>query len=199
MYSKTGGFCGDLDPELTLEGRQMAEDFVATYRTVNWAAIYASPMKRTMAMAQPLCDAVGIELQLRDGLKEIAYGEWEGKALEFVRQQYGEAYSLWLAEPAWNAPPGGETAVAIANRAARVLTEIATTHKDGNVLIVSHKATIRISLCHLLGIDIGRYRDRLNVLAGSVSVVKFGNYGPMLDVLGDRSYMREALSALRGT
>lgn len=199
VYSKTGGFCGDLDPELTAEGKQMAADFLTAYRGVNWTAIYASPMQRTMAMALPLCTAVGIEPQLREGLKEIKYGEWEGKTLEFVQQHYANAYSLWLAEPAWNAPPGGETALEIANRAARVLAEIAATHKDGNVLLVSHKATIRIALCHLLGIDIGRYRDRLNVLAGSVSIIKLGNYGPRLEVLGDRSYMSDDLRSLPGT
>ena len=199
VYSKTGGFCGDLDPELTAEGHLMADDFLAAYRQIKWEAIYASPMKRTMAMAQPLCNATGLKLQLRDGLKEIKYGDWEGKTLEIVQQTDAEAYALWVAEPAWNAPPGGETALAIANRAALVMAEIAATYRDGNILIVSHKATIRVLLCYLLGIDLGRYRQRLNVLAGSVSVVKIGAYGPMLEILGDRSYLRERLRALPGT
>ena len=34
-------------------------------------------------------------------------------------------------------------------------------YATGNVLVVSHKATIRIILCELLGIDLGRYRDRI--------------------------------------
>ena len=177
----------------------MAADFLTAYRQMEWAAIYASPMKRTMAMVQPLCEAVGIELQLRAGLKEIQYGEWEGKTLEFVKQHYSDAYTLWLTEPAWNAPSGGETGLEIANRASQVIAEIAAAHKEGNVLIVSHKATIRIALCHLLGIDLGRYRHRINVLAGSVSVLKLGDYGPMLELLGDRSYMNEQLRALPGT
>jgi broad specificity phosphatase PhoE len=66
-------------------------------------------------------------------------------------------------------------------------------------LIVSHKATIRIILCSLLGIDLGRYRDRLDAPAGSISVVRFGQYGPRLERLGDRSYMSEELQALPGT
>ena len=52
---------------------------------------------------------------------------------------------------------------------------------------------------HLLGIDVGRYRDRINALAASVCVVKFGVYGPMLEVLGDRSYMPEHLRIRGGT
>ena len=79
LYSKTGGFCGDLDPELTAEGAKMAEQFAAIYAKLPWDAVYVSPMKRTIATAKPLCDTLGIEMQFRDGLKEIKYGNWEGK------------------------------------------------------------------------------------------------------------------------
>ncbi|MDD1605221.1 MAG: histidine phosphatase family protein, partial [Methylococcaceae bacterium] len=70
---------------------------------------------------------------------------------------------------------------------------------EGNILIVSHKATIRIIICSLLGMDIGRYRDRVNALAGSISVIKFATYGPMLEVLGDRHYMPAHLRDRAGT
>jgi broad specificity phosphatase PhoE len=198
-YSKTGGFCGDLDPELTDAGSQMAKQFAATYAKLPWDAVYVSPMKRTIATAKPLCDAVGIEMQLRDGLREIKYGNWEGETVESVREKYAEEYVNWLAEPAWNAPSGGETSVEIASRSSLVIAEIQEKYKSGNVLVVSHKATIRIILCSLLGIDLGRYRDRIAALAASVSIVKFDLRGPLLEVLGDRSYMDESLRNLPGT
>lgn len=199
VYSKTGGFCGDLDPELTPEGSMMAEQFAATYAKLPWNAIYVSPMKRTIATAKPLCDAVGIALQVRDGLREIKYGNWEGQTVESVREKYPEEYINWLAEPAWNAPNSGETSVQIASRSSLVIAEIQEKYKNGNVLVVSHKATIRIILCSLLGIDLGRYRDRIAALAASVSIVKFDVRGPMLEVLGDRSHMDENLRNLPGT
>lgn len=199
IYSRSGGYCGDLDPELTDNGLKMADAFAATYRELPWEAIYVSPMKRTIATAKPLCDAVGLEMQLRDGLKEIRYGDWEGKTQEFVKEHYAEDYVRWLTEPAWNPPTGGETAVQIASRSSLVIAEIEQKYTSGNVLVVSHKATIRIILCGLLGIDLGRYRDRINALAGSVSVVKFGEHGPLLEILGDRSYMDVKLRSLPGT
>jgi broad specificity phosphatase PhoE len=199
IYSQTGGYCGELDPELTDAGRQMAAAFAETYQSLPWAAIYVSPMKRTIATAQPLCDAVGLEMQLRDGLKEIRYGQWEDKTSDYVKQHYPEDYERWLTEPAWNPPTGGETSVQIASRSSAVIAEIEEKYTDGNVLVVSHKATIRIILCSFLGIDLGRYRDRISALAGSVSRVKFGKYGPLLEVLGDRSYMGEALQNRPGT
>lgn len=199
IYSRTGGYCGDLDPELTPEGTLMAEAFADAYHSLPWAAVYVSPMKRTIATAKPLCDAVGLEMQLRDGLKEIRYGKWEGQTLEFVKQNYADDYVRWLTEPAWNPPTDGETAVQIASRTSLVITEIEQKYSTGNVLVVSHKATIRIILCSLLGIDLGRYRDRINALAASVSIVKFDVHGPLLEVLGDRSYMSLELRNLPGT
>jgi broad specificity phosphatase PhoE len=198
-YSQTGGYCGELDAALTSEGVQMAQQFADVYRSLPWAAVFVSPMKRTIATAKPLCDALSIAMQLRDGLKEIRYGKWEDQTVEYVKQHYMDDYLRWLAEPAWNPPTGGETAVEISSRAALVIREIQERHLAGNVLVVSHKATIRIILCSLLGIDLGRYRDRIDAPAGSVSVVKFDLHGPLLQVVGDRSYMDAHLRSLPGT
>jgi broad specificity phosphatase PhoE len=156
-------------------------------------------MKRTIATAKPLCDALGLEMQLGNGLKEIRYGKWEDKTVDFVKQHYLDDYIHWLTEPAWNPPTGGETSVEISARASLVIAEIQAKYSSGNVLLVSHKATIRILLCSLLGIDLGRYRDRIDMLAGSVSIVKFDVHGPLLQVLGDRSYMGENLRSRPGT
>ncbi|NJP08226.1 MAG: histidine phosphatase family protein [Leptolyngbyaceae cyanobacterium RU_5_1] len=198
-YSRTGGYCGDLDAELTPEGVQMAQAFADTYASVPWQAVYVSPMKRTIATAKPLCDAIGIDMQIRDGLKEIAYGKWEGLTSEYVKQHFADDYIRWLTEPAWNPPTGGETSVQIASRASLVIAEIEEKYQSGNVLVVSHKATIRIILCSLLGIDLGRYRDRINVLAASLSIVKFSEHGPLLEVLGDRYHIPETLRSREGT
>ena len=198
-YSQRGAYCGALDAELTAEGHQMAQAFADAYRSIPWTDVYVSPMKRAIATAQPLCDAVGLPMQIRDGLREISYGAWEDREQEDVRLHHEQDYIRWLTEPAWNPPTGGETAIQIASRALPIITEIESRFKSGNVLVVSHKATIRIILCSLLGIDVGRYRDRINAMAASVSIVKFGTYGPMLEVLGDRSYMPEYLRERSGT
>jgi broad specificity phosphatase PhoE len=198
-YSQEGAYCGTLDAELTPEGHEMAQAFADAYSSVNWTDVYVSPMKRTIATAQPLCDAIAKPMQIRDGLKEINYGAWESQDSDYIKQRYEQDYIHWMTEPAWNAPTGGETSVQIANRAMAVIAEIQAKYKDGNILIVSHKATIRIIICSLLGMDIGRYRDRVNALAGSISVIKFATYGPMLEVLGDRHYMPPKLRERTGT
>jgi broad specificity phosphatase PhoE len=197
--SQAGGYCGVLDVDLTPEGHRMAEEFSAAYKSLPWAAVFCSPLRRSMDTARPLCDAVGLEMQLRDGLKEIAYGQWEGKTPEEVNRRFHDEYVSWLADPGWFGPTGGERGVDIARRSAMVLDEIERTHSSGNVLVVSHKATTRIMLCSLLGIDVGRYRDRISMPVASLSIVEMTQQGPLLKVLGDRSYLRESLRLRPGT
>ena len=199
-FSKDGTFCGALDPELTESGRRMADAFAEAHAKVEWRGVWASPLTRTRQTAAPLCAALGIEPTLRDGLKEIQFGAWEGLTTPEARAQFPDEYACWLAEPAWNAPPGGgERAVDVAERALAVVREIMETVPSGDVLLVSHKATIRLLLCALLGIDLGRYRDRLDAPAGSVARVRIDAHGPMLLGLGDRSYLPEDLRDRAGT
>jgi len=198
--SQTGGFCGELDQELTAIGEQMAAAFADTYKSMEWKAVFVSPMKRTMATAKPICDAIGQEMQLRAGLKEMNFGQWEGKTKEQVKQEYLEDYINWLTEPAWNPPTGGgETATEVASRASLVMAEIQQKYPDGNVLVVAHKSTIRIVLCSLLGLDLGRYRDRIDMPVSSVSIVELDVHGPLLKVLCDRYHLPEDLRNLPGT
>jgi probable phosphoglycerate mutase len=177
----------------------MAQAFAAAYRSLPWTAIFASPLGRTVATAQPLCEAIGMTPELRDGLKEINYGKWEGQTIETVSRDYHDDYIRWQADPAWYPPTEGELAVAIASRALQVIEEIKHRFSTGNVLIVSHKATIRIMLCSLLGIDVGRFRYRLGCPVGSVSIVEFGAHGPLVHVLADRTHLDERLRTLPGT
>ena len=198
--SREDSFCGSgLDPELTPEGLEMAQAFSAAYRSKPWSAIYSSSLRRSIATAQPLCDALAMEMQERPGLNEIGYGKWEGLTKEEVSQRHHDDYVSWLADPAWYAPTGGELAVIIAQRGLQVLEEIKQRFSDGNVLVVSHKATIRIILCSLLGIEVGRFRYRLGCPVGSVSIVEFTPEGPLLQTLADRSHLSEALRSLPGT
>lgn len=197
--SQKGGYCGTLDPELTPQGYQMAEDFADAYKSLPWTAVFSSPLRRAVATANPLCEAAGICMQPKEGLREIAYGQWEGKTPEEVNREFHDAYVRWLADPGWNAPTGGERGIDIARRSSLVIEEIERTCGAGNVLVVSHKATTRIMLCSLIGIDVGRFRDRISMPVASISIVEMAVHGPLLHIMGDRSYLREELRKRVGT
>jgi probable phosphoglycerate mutase len=190
--------CGS-DPELTDAGLAMAQAFAHSYRSIDWCAVYTSPLKRTVATARPLCQAIGKEMELRDGLREISYGQWEGLTLQDVKRKFPDDYAGFLSDAARHPPSGGESARTLADRAMRVVEEIKQTVDDGNVLIVSHKATIRALICRLLGIDLSHFRYRLACPVASVSVVEWTAQGPLLKVLADRSHLSETLKQLPGT
>jgi broad specificity phosphatase PhoE len=188
-----------MNPSLTDEGLLMAEAFAASYRHKTWKAIYASPLTRAVTTATPLSEAVGVPIDTRDGFAEIDYGDWDGMSASEVNERYHADYLRWTADPAWNPPTGGETAVALAQRVTRELESIAAEHDHGNVLIVAHKATIRVAICALLGVDVGRFRYRFDCPVGSVTIIEFREHGPFAFAIADRSHLDSRQRALEGT
>ena len=193
-------FCGrGLDPTLTGEGVAMAGAFAAAYRDQPWTAIYSSPLKRAIDTAGPLSAARNLPIVQREELAEIDYGRWDGLTAEQVARDWHDEHERWTADPAWNPPTGGETAIALSQRMTNVIEEITGSHMDGNVLVVSHKASIRVLLCALLGVDVGRFRYRFGCPVGSVSIVEFGGHGPLATAVADRSHLDARLRGLEGT
>lgn len=207
--SRENLFCGrNLDLALTPDGVAMARAFAAFYQDIPWRAIYSSPLRRTLETAAPAAEAFGLPVRTLDGLAEIDYGEWDGRTKEYVDQTFHDDYVRWTADPAWNAPTGGETAIALARRMLEAVQTIVAEQgggagkdhtADGDVLVVSHKAAIRVALCGLLGVDVGRFRFRFACPTGSVSLVEFGEHGPMADALADRAHLDRRLRGLKGT
>lgn len=198
--SRENLFCGRrLDVKLTAHGVAMANAFAIAYRRTPWAAIYSSPLDRALTTASELAHMVALPVEEREGLTELDYGEWDGLSLDDVAQKYHDDYGRWVADPAWNPPTGGETAVALAQRVMQVIEEIDKAFPDGNVLIVSHKATIRVALCALLGVDVGRFRYRFGCPVAAVSIIEFGTYGPLAAAVADRSHLTAEMRALEGT
>jgi probable phosphoglycerate mutase len=198
--SRANVFCGgQLDPPLTEDGLAMAEAFAQAYRDVEWRAIYSSPLNRAMSTAAPLARLLAMSVESRPELAELHYGQWDGKTADEISRTNHVEYERWVADPAWNPPMGGETAVALAQRMTRAVEEIAAAYDDGNVLVVSHKASIRVVLCALLGVDVGRFRYRFGCPVGSVSIVEFGAHGPLAATVADRSHLDARLRALEGT
>jgi alpha-ribazole phosphatase len=188
-YCRTGRYCSRDGVCLTERGHQMADFFAKSYSLLSWKALFCSPLKHAAETVRPLCNATGMELQVRDGLRELTFGRWEGMAPADVNTTFHDDYIRWLADPAWNSPTQGEKGIRVARRSSAVLEEIEETYPDGNVLVVSHKATLRIMLCTLLGVDVGRYRDRLAMPVTALSMVELMDYGPFVRNLNDCSHL----------
>ena len=108
-----------------------------------------------------------------DDLREISHGHWEGLTRKEVEERFPEEYTAWEADPFTFAPQGGESGISVLARALPVIREIVVNHMDKNVVIVSHKATLRLILSSLLGFDARGYRDRLDQAPACLNILDF--------------------------
>ena len=166
-------FAGATNVQLSDEGREQVRRLAARLRGENIVAIYASPLDRTVETARILAEPHKLEVQTRDGLREISHGHWEQMTRKEVERAFPDEALAWEKDPYTFAPAGGESGLAVTARALPVLMEIVREHLASNVLIVSHKATIRLLLSSLLGFDPRRYRDTLDQSPAALNIVDF--------------------------
>lgn len=166
-------FSASTGAELSEEGRWQAARLGERLSPQNIAAVYASPLSRAVETARIIAGHCRLEPVTRDGLREIGHGHWEGMKRDDVERQFGPEYAMWEADPFTFAPAGGESGVAILARALPVIRDIVAAHHGSQVLVVSHKATLRLVLSSLLGFDPRGYRDRLDQSPACLNVVDF--------------------------
>jgi probable phosphoglycerate mutase len=166
-------FSGDAGVDLSDEGRAQVRALAGRLRPYPIDAAYASPLSRTRETAGIIADCRPLPVATRDGLREIGHGHWEGLTRREVEARFPEEYSAWEEDPFTYAPEGGESGVSVLARALPVVREIVVAHPNQTVLVVSHKATIRLLLASLLGFDMRGYRDRLDQAPACLNVVEF--------------------------
>ena len=200
-FSRENRFCGSIDPPLNDVGPAHGGGVRRRVREARrGTAIYvlAEPARAPDGGAARDARRASTPM-LDEGLREIAYGEWESLRHEEAKAKWPEIYAYWAADTASRGTPGGETAFMVAARAAPVIERIRREHPEGRVLVVSHKATIRILVCALLGLDVRLFRDRIGQGVAAVSRFEMKKTGPMLTMLGDVSHLPPDLRELEGT
>lgn len=166
-------FAGSVDVELSDEGRAQAAQLGQRLMSERLDAVYASPLARTRETAALASAPSRLPVTLVDGLREISHGRWEGMRRHEVERQFPEEYAAWEADPFTFAPQDAESGAAVLARALVALRRILDTHAGQRVLVVSHKATIRLLLSSLLGFDPRGYRDRLDQAPACLNVLDF--------------------------
>jgi len=168
-----GRFSGSEGVDLSDEGRWQAGRLGERLRREELTAAYSSPLSRAVDTAGIIAGACNLQSTVLAGLREISHGHWEGLTRAEVEMRFPDEYSAWEEDPFTFAPEGGESGVAVLARALPALREIVTAHVGGRILVVSHKATIRLLLSSLLGFDARGYRDRLDQDPACLNVLDF--------------------------
>jgi broad specificity phosphatase PhoE len=196
VLSAEDAFAGETDVALSEEGREQARSLSARLAGEPIAAFYASPMSRTMETARILAEPHGLEVLTRPGLREISHGHWEGRKRADVEKLFPEEYARWEQDPFSFSPEGGESGLAVTARALPAVLQIVEENQNRQILLVSHKATIRLLISTLLGFDPRSYRDRLDQSPASLNILDFKDAAhARLSLFNDTSHYAASGSA----
>ncbi|KMS82616.1 MULTISPECIES: histidine phosphatase family protein [Streptomyces] len=131
-------------PGLTPLGEAQAAALTEALAGEDIEALYASTLVRTQLTAAPLAAARGLEVIVRDGIRELSAGDLEmlpGHTPEGER--YLRTVFAWAAGDTALRMPGGESGEEALARYDAVVAEAAASGA-GSVAMVSHGAAIRV-------------------------------------------------------
>jgi alpha-ribazole phosphatase/probable phosphoglycerate mutase len=139
------GVCyGRLDVPLSAAGLAHARRIADGLAGEPIAAVYTSPLQRCSVLAAML--ASQRPLTVLDSLRELDFGDFEGRTFDELARDSPAVYRQWMETPLEVRFPNGES---FADLRARVLTAaraIRERHAGETVAIVSHGGPIRILL-----------------------------------------------------
>jgi broad specificity phosphatase PhoE len=135
---------GSLDIGLSGEGREHARRLAATL-SLDYDAVYTSPRLRAIETAAPLAPAPIVV----DDLREIDFGELEGRRFEEIERTDPELYRAWMERPTEVRFPGGESFPDLRGRALRAFDAIRSRHESS--VVVTHGGPIRAGIAAWLG------------------------------------------------
>lgn len=166
-------FAGAIDVLLSDAGREQARLLGRRLAKETISAVYASPMKRTVETAELISEPHKLPVKTVPAIREIAHGRWEGRKRSEVEKEFAEEYTRWEVDPYTFAPLEGESGLDVTARALPALLQLVGNHHGETILVISHKATIRLLMSSLLGFDPRKYRDRLDMNPCSLNILDF--------------------------
>lgn len=183
-------FQGQTDTPLNENGRQQAQLLAQHFKDIPLDKIYCSPLQRAAQTAQAIAQVKGLALQPVDGLKEIAFGEWEGLSYDQIKTQGRGEIDDFFRNPALCHVPGGENFTDVAARVQPIFDECLREMEDKDIAIVAHGGIIRVLLCLFLGLDLNKI---WNFSAGNCSTTalsKWRGYSTVLEYTNATWYLK---------
>ncbi len=173
-------FSGRTAEPLLEQGRIQARETGKLLSKRPIAAIYTSPMVRTVETSRIMAGILGAPVMEEPGLAEIRIPQWDGRLKSDLMRDENSGYLLWKRDPAAFSLPGAETLVKLQRRAVKAIEAIAGRHSGEEVVAVTHLAVLRCLILYLTKRDFTRYRD-IEVKNATPLVLKCNNTHLYLD------------------
>ncbi len=146
---------GQLDIPLNEKGRWQAQRLArALAASEPMVALYSSDLFRAWDTARSIADATGLTVVTETGLRERAFGKFEGKTFTELEAAWPEETLRWRQrDPGW-APPGGESLIEVRDRVLQTVQTLAAKHLGEQIVLVSHGGVLDTLYRAAGGLDI---------------------------------------------
>src|SRR5258708_3231454 len=126
---------GHIDIPLAASGIAQAHHLAARLASearagARFDAIYSSDLQRARQTAQPAATALGLPLRSDSGLRERAYGVFQGHDSAEIEARFPDAYAHWQTRDPGFAPDGGESGRAFYHRVIHSVESIVAAHPE---------------------------------------------------------------------
>jgi alpha-ribazole phosphatase len=179
-HENARGRCyGTLDVGLSEAGRAHAARLPAHLGAYD--AVYASPRERALATAEPI--AAGRGVLVDDDLRELDFGELEGRTFDEIAASDPDFYRAWMETPTRVRFPGGEGFGDLKERALAAFDRIRAAHAAA--VVVTHAGVVRAGLATWLGMP-DEAIFRLAQDYGGVTIVEWLDGVPLVRLVNGR-------------
>ena len=169
---------GHKNSPLTALGREQAQKLGEKLASLTFDACFCSDSLRaqeTLALIQP---QVKHAPQVTPAIAEIRMGSWEGRLRkEIAQEDPAEWDAFWHDPQNFQGLNGGETFASLAARAQQFLADLKQSGLSGDILIVSHRITIKVLLNLLSGEPLAHLGEMPDILPNSLSQVRLASAG----------------------
>lgn len=149
-----GGFRGRLDDALTDTGWQQLRQTVE--QAGPWDRIVSSPLRRCADFAAELAAQRGLPLEFEPDLRELDFGEWEGRTAADLMTDHSDALGRFWNDPYGFTPPRGEPVIDFERRILTAIERLTDRCADEHVLLVTHAGVMRLLLAEARGLPRGQ-------------------------------------------
>ena len=140
--------------ELTEKGIKDAKALGKRLKEVPIDKVYSSSSKRAYETAQYIIGDRDISLIQMDDLREINFGDWDGRIREEIEAEYPDEFKVFWETPHLYNRNSGETFEHVRKRAIRALEHIIEENKEGTILIVTHSIFLRVLMTYIKDIPL---------------------------------------------
>lgn len=163
-----GAFLSTNDPPLNALGREQSERARVALRDASPHVAFTSPMRRCVQTLEIV--APQIARTVCEELREIAFGTWEGRTIDWLERHEPEAVARRRRDPVSFRPPGGESFADVARRLL-AFAGVARAAAARGVIVVGHRGTLGVLERLLRGVPLDA-RDVVPLEPGEVRVIE---------------------------